>query len=286
MALSATGMSLVGLFGKFGIQDLTLTALMFWRFVSTSTLFFLVLLFLGQLKGFFAFHHLKIQMLRAFFVLLAQYCFYYYLSRNSLLNAAALLNTGPVFITIIEGGILRKKVGVSSWIGAFVSFAGALLVLQPDAGIFSTLSLIGLLAGVSQGASQVVFGLQTKEEEKIHITLIHLFFFCTALSLVPFLLFHTGMQSDKSFSSWDVGVILALGAATIFSQSFRAQAYTQGTPSRLAPFLYLAVLLAGVYDWAIFGRAPNLLASLGAALIIIGGLLKIYLRKIILERKR
>jgi len=285
MALSATGMSLVGLFGKFGIQDLTLSALMFWRFVATSTLFFLSLLALGRLKGFFEFHHLKLQMLRAFFVLLAQYCFFYYLLHNSLLNAAALLNTGPVFISIIEGGILRKKVGVSSWIGALVSFAGALMILQPDAGIFSTLSLIGLLSGISQGASQVVFGFQTKGEEKLHITLLHLFFICTLLSLVPFLLFHTEMQSGKSFSSWDLGVILALAAASILSQAFRAQAYAHGTPSRLSPFLYLAVLLAGVYDWAIFGKAPNLLASLGAALIIIGGLLKIYLRKIILEKR-
>jgi drug/metabolite transporter (DMT)-like permease len=286
MALSASTMSLTGLFGKFGIQDLTLPAFMFWRYAATSVLFFLSLLTLGRLQGFFQFHDLKIQILRAFFVLLAQYCFFYYLFNNTLLNAAALLNTGPVFISIIEGGLLRKKVGVSSWIGALVSFAGALMVLQPDTGIFSALSLVGLLSGVSQGASQVVFGFQTKGEEKIHLSLMHLFFLCTVLSLVPFLFFHTTMQPGKSFSAWDLGLIFALGATTLFSQSSRAQAYAHGTPSRLSAFLYLAVLLAGVYDWAIFGKAPNLLASLGAALIILGGLLKIYLRKIILEKRR
>ena len=72
MMLSATGMSLVGLFGKFGIQDLTLSALMFWRFGATSVLLFAILAFMRRLKGLFNFRHIKIQLLRAFFVLSAQ----------------------------------------------------------------------------------------------------------------------------------------------------------------------------------------------------------------------
>src|SRR5579871_2969057 len=155
MLLSAAGMSLVGLFGKFAIEDLTVPALMFFRYASTSVLLFLSLLFLGQLKGLLDFQHIKIQLLRAFFLLLAQYCFFYYLLRSNLLNASALLNTGPVFIAIIEAGVLRKKVGVSTWIAGVVSLIGAFLLLQPDVGIFSYLSLIGLLSGISQGASQV-----------------------------------------------------------------------------------------------------------------------------------
>lgn len=285
MMLSAAGMSLVGLFGKFGIQDLTLSALMFWRYVVTSSLLFLSLLFLGRLEGFFDFRHFKIQLLRTFFVLLSQYCFFYYLIQNNLLNAAALLNTGPVFIAVIEWGILRKKVGRSSWIGALIAFIGALFILQPDAGVFSLTSLIGLLSGMSQGASQVVFGLHSEKEEKPHIGVMHLFSLCTLLSLIPFLFFHTEMESGRSFSSWDAALILALGAASVVNQIFRAEAYAHGTPSRLSPYLYFAVLLGGVYDWAIFGEAPNALAVLGAALIVFGGLLKMYLRSKILKNQ-
>jgi len=285
MLLSATGMSLIGVFGKFGIQDLTVSALMFWRYAATSSCLFLSLLLLGRLKGFLNFRHIKIQLLRAFFVLLAQYCFFYYLLHNNLLNAAALLNTGPVFIAVIEWGILRKKVGVSTWIGSSISFLGALLILQPDAGIFSFISLIGLLSGISQGASQVVFGLQSEREEKPHIGVMQLFSLCTILSLLPFLYFHTEMQIGKSWSHWDFLLIAGLAVTSIFNQISRAEAYAHGTPSRLSPYLYFAVLLAGVWDWAIFGMAPNWLSIVGATLVVLGGLLKIYLRNKILKKK-
>ena len=285
MLLSAAGMSLVGLFGKFAIEDLTVPALMFWRYASTSVLLFLSLLFLGQLKGLLDFQHIKIQLLRAFFLLLAQYCFFYYLLRSNLLNASALLNTGPVFIAIIEAGVLRKKVGVSTWIAGVVSLIGAFLLLQPDAGIFSYLSLIGLLSGISQGASQVIFGMQSERKDPPHIGVMQLFSLCTVFSAIVFLCFPKGMASDKIFTSWDFGLIAALAAASILNQLFRAEAYAHGTPSRLSPFLYFAVLLAGVWDWVIFNDTPNLLSICGAALIVLGGLLKIYLRNWILNRR-
>ncbi|HSX38556.1 MAG TPA: methyltransferase domain-containing protein [Chlamydiales bacterium] len=229
MALSATGMSLTGLFGKIGLGDFTVPALMFWRYALTSLTFVLLVLIveairtsrddrfrglfwpktgskapknrlpliLGYLRKLFHFRHIKIQCIRAFFVLLAQYCFFYYLSKSNLLNAASLLNTGPIFISIIEWGFLGKKVGLSSWVGAIVSFIGALFILQPDAGIFALSSLIGLTAGISQGASQVVFGLQSEREEKPHIGVMHLFMICAVFSFFPFLFSNAKMVSDK-----------------------------------------------------------------------------------------
>lgn len=285
MMLSAAGMSLVGLFGKWGIQDLTIYALMFWRYIAALTLYLLSLALLGKLKGLFHFRHLKLEALRTFFVLLAQYCFFYYLLRNNLLNASALLNTGPVFISLIEWGILRKKVGVSSWAAAFISFIGALCILQPDAGIFSLVSLIGLLSGASQGASQVVFGFQSEKAQKPHIGVFHLFILCAFFSGVPFLVSTGKALPFQSFSSWDFFLIAGLGAASIGNQIFRAEAYAHGSPSKLSPYLYLAVLLAGVWDWAFFGLIPNWLTILGAILIVLGGLAKIYLRNWVLKRR-
>lgn len=284
MMLSAAGMSLVGLFGKLGIKDLTVSALMFWRYAAASLLIFFPLLCLGRLEGALNFRHFKIQWIRAFFLLISQYCFYYYLMRSNLLNATALLNTGPVFIALIDWGILRKKVGVSTWIGTFMSFLGALLILQPDEGILSLLSLVGLLSGVSQGASQIVFGIQSEKEEKPHISILHLFSLCAVLSLIPFLFFRFEGGRGMQFSAWDLGIILTLGVASIVNQLFRAEAYAHGTPSRLSPYLYFAVLLAGVWDWLIFGLIPNWISLVGAAFIVLGGLLKILLRNWILSK--
>ncbi len=285
MLLSATAMSLVALFAKFGISDFPVAAIMFWRYFATFSLLFFTLLFLNQLKGALHFRHLKIQFVRAFFVLLGQYCFFFYLKESNLLNASSLLNTGPVFIPVIEALILRKKVGISSWIGAIVSFAGAICILQPDVGIFALPSLIGLLSGISQGASQVVFGIQAEKEERPHIGVLHLFSICFLFSFFPFVFSHEEIIGGKSFG-WDFFLIFMIASATIINQLFRAEAYSHGTPSRLSSFLYLSVLLAGFYDWIIFKNPPNTLSIFGAALIILGGLLKIYLRNWLLKKKR
>ena len=285
MVLSAAGISLVGLFGRWGIADLSIASLMFFRYIGASALLLFSLGGLGRLRGFFAFRHLKLQLVRAFFVLLAQYCFFYYLSKADLLNASALLNTGPMFISLIEWGLLRKKVGMSSWVGATVSFIGALCILQPNTGMFSLLSLVGLLSGISQGASQVVFGIQSEKEEYPVLGVAHLFLLCSCLSFVPFLFsasWHTGPQF---LSHWDIWVIVGVAVFSIMSQIFRARAYRLGTPSRLSPYLYFSVLLSGVWDWIFFHHIPNTLAILGATLIVLGGLLKVYLRNYLLKKR-
>ncbi|MBM3184491.1 MAG: DMT family transporter [Chlamydiae bacterium] len=282
MLLSATGVSLIGLFGRFGIEDLSLSSLMFFRYFAAFSLLFLTFPKFARFQDLFSFRHFKLQFMRAFFVLLAQYSFFFYLEKNDLLNAAALLNTGPMFISLIEWGLLRKKVGVSSWVGAGVSFLGALFILQPNTGIFSITSLIGLLSGISQGASQVVFGLHSEKEENPALGVIHLFLLCGFLSFIPFVF---SWSLPKHFSLSDFWIILAIAAASILNQFFRAKAYRLEIPSRLSAYLYFSVLLSGVWDFAVFHRIPNGLAIFGAALIILGGLLKIYLRQRILKKK-
>ena len=284
MLLSAAGMSLTGLFGKLGIANLSLFALIFWRYAAALLLLFSILLFSGNLKGMFDFKNIKIQLLRAFFVLTAQYFFFFYLEYNTLLNASVLFNTGPVFISLIEWGILRKKVGISSWISSLVAFIGMLCILQPGVKIFSFMSLAGLLSGVCQGASQVVFGYHATKEEKPHIGVLHLFIISSFFSLILYLIFHNLVPSN-AFMQLDWIWIICLGAGSILNQIFRAEAYQHGTPSRSSPYLYFAVPLSAVWDWTIFGKVPNVLSFIGAMLVISGGVLKIYLRSKILKSR-
>ena len=276
MLLSAAGLSLTGLFGKLGRDVFFLASLVFWRYLSSFLLCLLLFSALGKLRGLFNKSTFKLHFLRAFFVLCAQYSFYYYIQKSSLLNATVLLNLGPLFIPIIEWGILRKRVGKSSWIGVMVSLFGAILILQPDQNIFTLTSMIGLFAGISQGASQVVFGLNSKTEKADHSVLI-LFSLCTLFSFFPYLIEGKTWARPPDWT-WAVCLILALTVASIGNQLFRALAYQHGTPSRLASFLYFSVIFAGFWDWAVFGKIPNLLSILGALLVMFGAVLKIWLR--------
>lgn len=278
--LSALSLSGVGLFGKLGTERLSLTALISWRY---SASLILCALFLFSLRRFNweGLKRTKGYALRAVFTLGAQYSFYYYLEQNTLMNAMVLLNTGPLFIPLIERIALGSKIGKSTIASLVIGFAGVLCVLQPDQGIFTLMSLIGLLSGFCQGISQVLFGINVGKE-RYDLGVLSLFFFSSLFSLLPFLFGPPAWETEASLS-WAVWLIGGLAVLSIANQLFRGAAYECSTPSRLSPFLYIAVPIAGVFDWVVFGKEPNLLSIFGAALVILSGVLKIYLRYLILK---
>lgn len=274
--LSAVGLSITGLLGKIGFESLTLPGMVFWRYL-TGFLFCLFLFFLARkLEEGISLEAIKMQGLRALFLLGSQYCFYFFLERNSLLNAMALLNTGPLFIPIFERWILGQHIPKSAWIGIGISFVGVILVLQPNAAIFSYMSLVGLTAGFCQGASQVVFGINTKRDNS-NTGVFILMFLAAFASFIPYLFTRATFTPGHHVDIGIVLLLMGLGIASVINQFFRSEAYKRGSPSRLAAFLYFSVLLAGFYDWAFFDLAPDPLSVLGAVLIICGGLLKIYI---------
>ncbi len=286
MLLSATGLALTGLLGKFGLNYMDLTALVFWRYLISFLLCILFMCSFGLFNEGFRVRDVKMHILRAFFVLTSQYCYYFYLDKNTLLNALVLLNTGPLFIPVIERVILKQRVGVSTWVSLAISFVGVLFVLQPDADLFIKMSWIGLLSGVAQGASQIVFGINSKTERS-DLGVLYLFLFCVFFSFIPYL-FWGRMEVPREINSslmiyW---LLAGLGVASILNQLFRAMAYQHATPSKLSSFMYVSVLLAGLWDWFFFKNIPNTFSIIGAVLVVIGGLSKIYLRSYILSRKK
>lgn len=284
MLLSATGLALVGFFGKLGISLFSLEALMFWRYLAALPICIGFMWLAGSLHHIGSFHNPWLHFLRAFFVLGAQYSFYYYIQRDTLLNGMVLLSLGPLFIPLIEWVVTRSPMGLSTWVGLIVSFAGMICVLQPNAGIFSLLGLIGALAGLFQGCSQVIFGLNA-QQERADLSVLYTFLLCTAVSLIPCLFTIDAPYEETASFLYLFLIVLGVGAASVLNQLARAAAYQHGTPSRLSTFLYFSILLGGIFDWVIFHREPNLLSLIGALLVISGGLLKIYLRTLILKRK-
>lgn len=273
--LSAAGVSLTGLFGKLGYKIFTLSSLLFWRFFFAFLVGLVVFGVLGTFKHPVKIGNLKMHLLRAGFVLGAQYSFYYYIQEGTLLNGTMLLSTGPLFIPIIEWLILKKSVRRESWVALAISFMGVICVLQPDRNIFSLLSAIGLLSGVCQGASQVVFAINVKEERSDY-GVLYLFFLCAFISFWPYILNESVAVGETGTLWYSLFLIAGMGISSVFNQLARSVAYQHGAASRLAVFLYFAVVLAGFWDWLIFHDLPNWVSVIGVTLIIFSGIFKIY----------
>lgn len=278
-------MGCVSFLGKLGQNFFSIPALIFWRYTLSFIASFVVVCLIQKrrkiLDGLFS---KKLQFFRVVCVLVSQYSFFYYMSVNSLLNATLLLNTGPLFIPLIDKWILKKHVGVSTWVSVLIAFIGVLFILPPEKDLFTWQSGIGLLAGFAQGTAQVLFGLHVGEEKK-SLDMFSFYLFASFLALTPYLFFPT-MVGKELLLGWEPYVIIALLAgASGMNQYFRALAFQISTPGRLSSFLYVSIVVAGLWDWLVFNNVPTLGVFIGAFLILLGGILKIYLRGRILRKK-
>lgn len=286
MLASGACLACVGFFAKLGQEIFTVPSLLFFRYMTAFCGFALYFFIVNgwsfrPFKGTFS---NPLQISRGVVVLITQGCFFYYVHTHSLLGGMLLLNTGPLFVPLIERFILRRYVGLSTWVSVWISFAGVLCVLPPNKALFSWGSGIGLLAGLCQGISQILFGLYA-DRKKTQQDLFSFFLLCMLLGFIPYLFSEQTYVSEASFGFFTLFVILGVGISSIYNQYFRSLAFQQSTPGRLASFLYISILIAALLDWAVFHHVPKPLTVFGAALIITGGVLKIYLRKKIRSKK-
>lgn len=290
MLLSATCLSLSFLFLEINLTYVNYFLIVFLRFI--VPLFFVIFLILirKEWKTLHSSTHLPLQLLRALCVLVTQYAIAYYISKSTLLNATVLLNASPLFIPLIEWTFQGHRPGKSTILGALIAFFGVILVLQPDRSLFSAMTGVGLLAAASQASSQVLYGLRAKTENTL-ASLFYLFFFTSLFSLIPYL-FAKHLEWGLSNSllkepDWVLlTMVLAMGIATVLNQYFRGLAYRCGRPSTLSTFLYFSVFVSALCDWFIFKELPTLLSFVGACLIVLGGIVKIFLRAHILKKEK
>lgn len=263
MLLSAIGLSFFGLFVKLGTAGISFFLLTFLRFFIPLLLILPYILWRVGIPRFSQSGTFYLQIGRVGCILVSQYAIFYYLSQSSLLDAAVLQNTSPMFIPLIERIFLGRPIRRELLFGMAISFAGVICILKPDYGIIAWVSVVGLVAALGQAGSQVFFGMQSRAE-KTETNLFYLFFFSSLVSLVIFFIiapFEQGIQFEiDSLTTLDqkfYWYLVALGLATISNQSFRGIAYHYARPGILAPMLYFSVVVSGCLDWAVFNRLPD-----------------------------
>lgn len=285
MLLSAIGLSFFGLFVKLGTFSVSFFLLTFLRFLVPLLLILPYFLWKVGIPRFSQIGTFHLQLGRVGCILIYQYAIFYYLTKTSLLNATVLQNTAPLFIPLIEKIFMNHPIKKKVIFGMLISFIGVLCIIRPNDGIINALGLIGLIAALGQAGSQVFFGLQSKAESA-ETNVFYLFFFSTIASFFIFLIFSffdEGIDFELiSLKHADLKFywfLLGLGFATIFNQIFRNIAYKFARPGVLAPVFYASVLVSGFFDWVIFHELPDRWTTIGAVLVILGGILPFIQKK-------
>lgn len=240
--------------------------------------------------------YLRLHLLRGLCVVLANMMFFTGLATISLPEASAIFFIAPLFITALSVVFLGETVGPRRWAAVAVGLVGVIVMLRPGSSAFKVAALLPLFAAAAYATLQVLtrkIGL--KEKASVMAFYIQLVFVvvCTIFGL----LFGDGRYANPAnpsidflFRAWvmpplpDLGIMIGLGVSSGIGGYLISQAYRICEAALIAPFEYLALVLAIIWGIGIWGEWPDLVAWLGITMIFSSGLF-VFWREVVLDRK-
>jgi drug/metabolite transporter (DMT)-like permease len=192
---------------------------------------------------------------------------------TSLMNANVLLNTTPIFIPLLAMAFLHNHISRQLWLAIAVGFAGMVIVVKPDATIFTNPgNLLGLLAGL---ATAIEF-LAVKKLDDSDSPLTQMFYFLLIGTLITSCLV---IGKFQTITTNDLLVMGATGVCLVLFQFLLIKAYMYAKPHEIGAFQYSSVVFAAILGWVVFKESLDITTIVGTILVCIGGYLSISGRK-------
>lgn len=240
--------------------------------------------------------HPVIHSIRGLCIVAANMAFFMGLAAISLPEATAIFFIAPLFITALSVVFLGEKVGLKRWAAVFVGLAGVIIMMRPGSAAFQVAALLPLFSAFAYACMQMLtrkIGL--KEKASTMSFYIQLMFI--VVSTIFGLLFHSGQYAnpdnrvmDFLFRAWtmptltDGLIMFGIGLASGIGGYLVSQAYRLCEAATIAPFEYVALVLAIVWGITIWGDWPDLFAWVGILMILVSGLF-VFWREVLLNRK-
>ncbi|MGB4344371.1 MAG: DMT family transporter [Moraxellaceae bacterium] len=202
---------------------------------------------------------------RALTGLTAMYGFFYAIAHLPLSSAMIFTYSSPVFIPLVAWLFLKEPMTRRAWLSALIGFVGVALVCKPDEGLVNHFALIGLGSSVLAATAFVTVRALGATEPATRVV----FYFAlisTVVSTIP--LFWAG----RRITPHEFGLLAAVGILATLSQLCLTRAYALAPANRIGPVTYLAIVVAGIYAWALWGETPDGYALTGTGLILAASL--------------
>jgi drug/metabolite transporter (DMT)-like permease len=215
--------------------------------------------------------HFRTHLVRGLAGVIAVACYFYALARLRLADAVLLNQSIPLFVPLVERVWLGEPIPPRLWRVLLVGFAGLLLILRPGVGVFEPVALVGLSSALFASVAQVGIRRLTRTEPVIRIV----FYFGLVASVVAAPPAALTWRAPSS-STWALLALMCV-LATV-GQLTLTRAYVHAPATRIGPFLYCGPVFAGLLDWLIWGRLPDLVFAAGAVAVVLAATLALRLR--------
>ena len=208
---------------------------------------------------------IKLQTIRALFLVGDTALFFAALSFIPLANGTAVFFIAPLIMTALAPLVLSEKVGWHRWGAVLVGFSGTLLILQPEADG----EWFGYLLAFGAAVFYAIYLLLTRKLAATSSPLNTLLYTAIIGTLimsivVPF------EWTTPDLRGWLL--MLATGVIGTLSHFFIIKAFEGGDASHLAPFTYSEIISATLFGVIVFGQFPGFSTWIGISIVMASGL--------------
>ena len=255
--------------------------------IGMAVFFALIMPFSGGLRCLRT-KRLKMHLVRGFCVVLANTFFFMGLAAMPIADAVAIFFISPLVITVFSVIFLGETVGPRRWSAVALGLIGVMFIVRPGTSTFQLVSLLPMLAAVCYATLNVLTRRLGVTESAATLTFyIQVTFLCVSAAVGLGLgdgRFDTGSNVSLTFllREWqspavaDYWLLIVIGVASAFGGLLISQAYRQNEAGFVAPFEYVAMLMAVFWGVVIFAQWPDGFTWLGIAMILGSGLFTVW----------
>ncbi len=270
MVVGVLSMSVMDVMAKTVGTHVPVGQIVWLRFVTQAVLIGFFLLNIKQKP--FESRHLKLHALRGLATTLSSFLFFLGVIHLPLADATALIQLGPVAVTVGAVLFLGEKIGRRRLAGILVAFLGAIVIIRPDTSIMSSASLYPIFGTLGFAFYALVTRFVRVDGPWVSLFLQGFFGAIFSSLFVPFVW--------KPIPVAQLPALSILVLAGIIGHLFMIKAFSSAPASIIAPFGYAGLLFATLFGVIIFKEVPDLMTMFGAMTIVSAGLYVWYRDKI------
>jgi drug/metabolite transporter (DMT)-like permease len=225
--------------------------------------------------------------IRGLLLAAAALLFFWALRYMPLANSAAIFFVEPLLLTAISALFLGEPIGWRRVTAVVIGFLGALIVIRPS---FATIGLPAFLPLLAALCFAIYLAI-TRRSVATETALATQFWVCVVAAVALSLAIAMGTQASSHVlraawpTIWEWGLLGSLTMIALISHRLAINAFRLAPASILAPFQYVEIFGSIILGAIFFGDLPDMLTSLGIA-IIIGSGLYVFRREQLLARHR
>jgi drug/metabolite transporter (DMT)-like permease len=239
--------------------------------------------------------HVGAVLIRSLILCAGYYSYVLAIAAMPMANGVAIYFTMPFFVAGLAGPFLGERVRLHRWLAIIAAFTGVMVMVRPGAQAFEPAALLSLASAFFYAVGQMMGRrISQKVAPAVMATWQNLVYFSVAVAfLILFSIVDTSGVTHKSLmflsrgwiwpSLWDAGVLLVNGVFAGMGMIMFVTAYKLAESSFVAPFEYSSMIWALTYGLLVFGDSPDRFTLIGAAVVIVSGLLMVW-RDRVLDR--